>query len=143
LPTSEVLGRRSFWAKTSQLVMAGLVPAISLRHVPDVRQFYVYILASRPGGAIYVGVTNDLVRRVYEHRKIVRTVSSTKSYISFKGRFWKIPQAFRGERLAIRPRTPDGRYAVCFGAYEIATIDLTNPESVSDVSEHVSAMSPD
>jgi len=33
-----------------------------------VRQYYLYILASRPGGALYVGVTNDLVRRVYEHR---------------------------------------------------------------------------
>jgi transposase InsO family protein len=78
----------------------------------------------------------------YDEHEIVRTVSSTKSYISFKGRLWKIPQAFRGERLAIRPRTPDGCYAVCFGAYEIATIDLTNPERVSDVSEQVSAMSP-
>jgi putative endonuclease len=28
----------------------------------------VYILASRRDGAIYVGITNDLVRCVYEHR---------------------------------------------------------------------------
>jgi putative endonuclease len=38
-----------------------------------VRQYYVYILASRPGGAIYVGVTSDLVRRVHEHKnKLVK-----------------------------------------------------------------------
>jgi len=38
-----------------------------------VRQYYVYILASRPGGAIYVGITSDLVRRVYEHKsKIIK-----------------------------------------------------------------------
>ena len=30
--------------------------------------YFVYILASRPGGALYVGMTSDLRRRVEQHR---------------------------------------------------------------------------
>ena len=30
--------------------------------------YYVYILASRPHGAIYVGVTNDLPRRIDQYK---------------------------------------------------------------------------
>lgn len=43
------------------------------------KKFHVYILASRKNGTLYVGVTNDLCRRLTEHR------AATSS--SFTGRY--------------------------------------------------------
>src|SRR5450759_943874 len=42
-----------------------------------------------------------LPRVEYDSGEIVRTVSSTRHYVSFKGRMWKVPQAIARERLAI------------------------------------------
>jgi transposase InsO family protein len=60
----------------------------------------------------------------YDTGEIVRRVPANNHYISFKGRHWRVPRAFCGEPLAIRP-TAEGRYAICFGAHQVAEIDLT------------------
>jgi putative endonuclease len=48
--------------------------------------YYVYIVASRKDGAIYIGVTNDIVRRVYEHR--IKAVSGFTSKYNIARLVW-------------------------------------------------------
>ena len=129
------------------------------RNLPDVQRALdawrmVYNL-ERPHQGLDMGVPADRFRPSsramparlpqvqYDSSEIVRTVSSTRSYITFKGRMWRVPQAFTGERLAIRPLGRDGNYGIFFASWQVASIDLTNGQPVSDVSEQVSAMSPD
>ena len=40
--------------------------------------YYVYILASRRDGVLYVGVTNNLSRRVWEHKQGKRSAFTSK-----------------------------------------------------------------
>ena len=42
--------------------------------------YYVYILSNATNVVLYTGVTNDLVRRVYEHRNNVIPDSFTAKY---------------------------------------------------------------
>lgn len=59
----------------------------------------------------------------YDSRDIVRKVPDNAPFVSFKGRAWRVPKAFKGETLAIR-QTNNDQYDICFGATTVAQIDL-------------------
>ena len=84
------------------------------------RCFYVYILASRIGGTVYIGVTNDLVRRVAEHRLKIGE-SFTKRYgvarLVYLEVFDQIEQAIQREK----------RLKKWNRAWKISLIEKDNP----------------
>jgi putative endonuclease len=85
------------------------------------RQYWVYILASRPNGTLYTGVTNDLVRRIYEHKNDIFE-GFTKRYgvqtiVRFE-RFDEINAAIRREKLIKRWRR----------AWKLQLIEQENPQ---------------
>ena len=64
--------------------------------------FFVYILASAPYGTLYIGSTDDLAKRVYEHKEKVRPRAFTAKYdvtrLVWFETFEERENAFRRER---------------------------------------------
>ncbi len=58
-----------------------------------------------------------------------------------RGRSFKVPQAFAGQSIALRPTTEDGVWDAVFIAHELARIDLHEPvrsvQPVTHVPEHL------
>jgi putative endonuclease len=61
------------------------------------RTYWIYILASRPRGALYIGVTNNLGQRVHAHR------TGTGSVHAARYRIWRLvhTERFNDVREAI------------------------------------------
>lgn len=52
-------------------------------------KFYVYIMFNRRNGALYTGVTRDIVERVWEHKNKVNPDSFTARYNCDKLGYWE------------------------------------------------------
>ena len=84
------------------------------------RNYWVYIVASGLGGTLYVGVTNDLIRRVYEHKNKAAE-GFTKKYdvdrLVYFEAFDDIENAIRREK----------RLKKWNRAWKICLIEVSNP----------------
>ena len=82
--------------------------------------YSVYLLASRRNGTLYVGVTNDLSRRVHEH-KMKRHVGFTATYgvdqLVWYETYERVDDAIGREKMLKKWRR----------AWKLALIEAMNP----------------
>jgi len=85
------------------------------------KEFYVYILSSRRNGTLYVGVTSNLIKRVWEHKnKLVK--GFTKKYGVEKLVYY---EHFRNAEYALMRKKRLKKYN---RSWKIDLIERTNPD---------------
>ncbi len=82
--------------------------------------YFVYILASQRHGTLYVGVTNNLVRRIHEHRE--KLIEGFTSQYNVTRLVWfdqtdSVEEAIKHEKKLKRWRRE----------WKIALVEKTNP----------------
>ena len=83
--------------------------------------YYVYILANKKNGTLYIGITSDLIKRVWEHKnKLAR--GFTKKYQIDQLVYYEV---FQDPENAIRR---EKRLKFYKRKWKIDLIEKTNPE---------------
>ena len=85
------------------------------------RTYYVYIMANRRSGTLYIGMTNDLVRRTYQHREGLVPGFTARYGIKQRVHFEQTNDA--KSAIAFEKRLKRWRRA-----WKIELIERTNPE---------------
>jgi len=85
------------------------------------KQYYIYIITNKTNRVLYTGVTNDLQRRVYEHKKKL-VKGFTSKYNVNKLVFYDVCEDIEGAIL--REKQIKG----WLRRKKIALIELMNPE---------------
>ena len=101
--------------------MAGLVPAIHVLLTSAMARGFVYMMSSKRDGILYVGVTSDLPKRIFEHRNGL-VAGFTKRY-GLKSLVWFEPHD--DIRAAIQRETTTKHWPL---AWKVRLIHAMNPE---------------
>ena len=85
------------------------------------RQYYVYIMTNKNNTVLYTGMTNDLIRRVYEHKKemLVGFISKYKIHMLVY---------FEVYEDIYNANTREKRIKAWKRQWKIELIESTNPE---------------
>ena len=78
--STTMTGKNKNPAMTKKMSYSGLTRISASNYNQPMKTMYVYIITNKPQGTLYIGVTNNLVRRIYEHKnKIIDGFSAKYS----------------------------------------------------------------